>query len=208
MTEDIQALKRCAIYTRKSTNGLLDRDINSLTTQREICSAYVKSQQYRGWVEMPQPYDDGGHSGSGLERPALAQLMQDRRCRPECRCGKMRWLRSIAMRRWSTETGWPSLTSACPPHNRVSTSSICTVGLSTFCMWHMEAARIRNTPAGCKAFPTGRVPMPPARGPIVHVTTTTEGMGRHNGLKGSTPAMTWRWIAPLSSIPPTMPSPG
>lgn len=77
MTEDIQALKRCAIYTRKSTNGLLDRDINSLTTQREICSAYVKSQQYRGWVEMPQPYDDGGHSGSGLERPALAQLMQD-----------------------------------------------------------------------------------------------------------------------------------
>lgn len=77
MAEDIQALKRCAIYTRKSTNGLLDRDVNSLTTQREICSAYIKSQQYRGWVELPQPYDDGGHSGSGLERPALSQLMQD-----------------------------------------------------------------------------------------------------------------------------------
>ena len=71
------ALKRCAIYTRKSTNHLLDRDINSLVTQRETCSAYIKSQQYRGWVEMPRRYDDGGHSGSGLERPALAELMKD-----------------------------------------------------------------------------------------------------------------------------------
>ena len=71
------SLKRCAIYTRKSTNHLLDRDINSLVTQRETCSAYVKSQQYRGWVEMPRRYDDGGHSGSGLERPALAELMKD-----------------------------------------------------------------------------------------------------------------------------------
>ena len=71
------SLKRCAIYTRKSTNHLLDRDINSLVTQRETCSAYIKSQQYRGWVEMPRRYDDGGHSGSGLERPALAELMKD-----------------------------------------------------------------------------------------------------------------------------------
>ncbi|MFC4293548.1 recombinase family protein [Novosphingobium tardum] len=78
MPDDLTlSLKRCAIYTRKSTNHLLDRDINSLTTQREICGSYIKSQQYRGWVEMPDRYDDGGHSGSGLERPALAQLMQD-----------------------------------------------------------------------------------------------------------------------------------
>ena len=71
------SLKRCAIYTRKSTSNLLDRDINSLVTQREICGAYVTSQQYRGWVELPRNYDDGGHSGSGLERPALTRLMQD-----------------------------------------------------------------------------------------------------------------------------------
>lgn len=78
MTEDYaQTLKRCAIYTRKSTNRLLDRELNSLVTQRDICGAYVTSQQYRGWVELPHRYDDGGHSGSGLERPALAQLMQD-----------------------------------------------------------------------------------------------------------------------------------
>jgi site-specific DNA recombinase len=71
------SLTRCAIYTRKSTNHLLDRDINSLVTQREICGAYITSQRYRGWVELPQRYDDGGHSGSGLGRPALAELMQD-----------------------------------------------------------------------------------------------------------------------------------
>lgn len=75
--EPVLSLKRCAIYTRKSTNNLLERDINSLVTQREICTAYVTSQRYRGWVELASRYDDGGHSGSGLERPALARLMQD-----------------------------------------------------------------------------------------------------------------------------------
>jgi site-specific DNA recombinase len=71
------APKRCAIYTRKSTNSRLDREVNSLTTQHEICSAYIASQRYRGWTALDRRYDDGGHSGSGLERPALAALMHD-----------------------------------------------------------------------------------------------------------------------------------
>ena len=70
-------LKRCAIYTRKSTNQRLESEANSLVTQREICSGYVTSQRYKGWIELPRRYDDGGHSGSGLERPALASLMKD-----------------------------------------------------------------------------------------------------------------------------------
>jgi DNA invertase Pin-like site-specific DNA recombinase len=69
--------KRCAVYTRKSTNSRLDQEVNSLTTQHEICSAYIASQRYREWILLPQHYDDGGHSGSGLERPALAALMND-----------------------------------------------------------------------------------------------------------------------------------
>ena len=78
MSEDhVLSLRRCAIYTRKSTNQLLDRDVNSLETQRELCSAYIKSQQLNGWVELPQRYDDGGQTGSQLERPALTRLMQD-----------------------------------------------------------------------------------------------------------------------------------
>lgn len=70
-------IKRCAIYTRKSTNSRLELEINSLTTQHEICSAYIASQRYRGWTALARRYDDGGHSGSGLERPALASLMHD-----------------------------------------------------------------------------------------------------------------------------------
>ena len=57
-------------------NHLLEREINSLVTQREICSAFITSQRYRGWVELPHRYDDGGHTGSNLDRPALASLMQ------------------------------------------------------------------------------------------------------------------------------------
>jgi hypothetical protein len=52
--EAMLALKRCAIYTRKSTNHLLDRDLNSLVTQREICTAYIASQRYRGWCEVTE----------------------------------------------------------------------------------------------------------------------------------------------------------
>jgi DNA invertase Pin-like site-specific DNA recombinase len=73
--DDPAARIRCAIYTRKSTNARVEREVNSLTTQREICAAYVASQRYRGWVGVERRYDDGGHSGSGLERPALAELM-------------------------------------------------------------------------------------------------------------------------------------
>ncbi|MDP4574127.1 recombinase family protein [Qipengyuania sp. G39] len=76
-TEVSPVTRRCAIYTRKSTNKRLDHDVNSLVTQREISSAYITSQQYKGWIELPTRYDDGGHSGSGLERPALARLMHD-----------------------------------------------------------------------------------------------------------------------------------
>lgn len=74
---EITAPRRCAIYTRKSTSSRLELEVNSLTTQHEVCSAYIASQRYRGWAALPQHYDDGGHSGAGLERPALAALMHD-----------------------------------------------------------------------------------------------------------------------------------
>jgi site-specific DNA recombinase len=69
--------KRCAIYTRKSTTAGLELDYNSLDTQREVCSAYIKCQSHRQWTELPQTYDDGGFSGGSLERPALRRLLGD-----------------------------------------------------------------------------------------------------------------------------------
>lgn len=70
-------LKRCAIYTRKSTNQGLERDFNSLEGQRSICSAYISSQRHKGWIELAKHYDDGGHSGASLCRPMLQELMGD-----------------------------------------------------------------------------------------------------------------------------------
>lgn len=75
--EDSERIVRCAIYTRKSTTYRLDSDTNSLVTQRQVCSAYITSQQYKGWVELPNHYDDGGQTGGSLERPALTRLMRD-----------------------------------------------------------------------------------------------------------------------------------
>ena len=56
--------KRCAIYTRKSTDAGLNLAVNSLVTQREVCQAYIRSQAHRNWIELPRHYDDGGYSGA------------------------------------------------------------------------------------------------------------------------------------------------
>ena len=69
--------KRCAIYTRKSSEEGLEQSFNSLHAQREACEAYVRSQAAEGWVLMDTIYDDGGFSGGTVERPALKQLLSD-----------------------------------------------------------------------------------------------------------------------------------
>jgi len=69
--------KRCAVYTRKSSEEGLDMEFNSLDAQREACEAYVVSQKAEGWVPVPDRYDDGGFSGGTLERPALQRLLAD-----------------------------------------------------------------------------------------------------------------------------------
>jgi DNA invertase Pin-like site-specific DNA recombinase len=69
--------RRCAIYTRKSTEHNLDLEFNSLDAQREACEAYIKSQAHEGWRLVPDRYDDGGLSGASLDRPALQKLLAD-----------------------------------------------------------------------------------------------------------------------------------
>lgn len=67
--------KRCAIYTRKSTDHNLDLAFNSLDAQREACEAYIKSQAHQGWRLVAGKYDDGAFSGASLDRPALQELL-------------------------------------------------------------------------------------------------------------------------------------
>ena len=69
--------RRCAIYTRKSSEEGLEQEFNSLAAQREACEAYIRSQQHEGWVLARTRYDDGGFSGGNLERPALQLLLAD-----------------------------------------------------------------------------------------------------------------------------------
>jgi DNA invertase Pin-like site-specific DNA recombinase len=69
--------KRCAIYTRKSSEEGLEQAFNSLDAQREACEAYVLSQAGEGWECLPTLYDDGGWSGGNMDRPAIKQLLDD-----------------------------------------------------------------------------------------------------------------------------------
>lgn len=69
--------RRCAIYTRKSTEEGLEQAFNSLDAQREACAAYILSQAHEGWEQVSEHYDDGGWSGGNMERPALRQLLAD-----------------------------------------------------------------------------------------------------------------------------------
>ena len=100
--------RRCAIYTRKSSEEGLEQDFNSLHAQREACEAFIKSQHGEGWRLVKAAYDDGGFSGRTMERPALQRLLADIRERVIADFAKMvelfdapgrrRWLRSPAAR--------------------------------------------------------------------------------------------------------------
>ena len=77
----MSAPRRCAIYTRKSTEEGLEQDFNSLDAQREACEAYIRSQAGEGWKLVRSHYDDGGYSGGTMDRPALQYLLDDIRAR-------------------------------------------------------------------------------------------------------------------------------
>ena len=77
MQTDKPKLKRCAIYTRKSSEEGLEQEFNSLHAQREACEAYIKSQAGEGWRVIPTEYDDGGISGGTMERAGLKALLSD-----------------------------------------------------------------------------------------------------------------------------------
>ena len=70
-------IKRCAIYTRKSTSMGLEQSFNSLDAQREACEQYLRHRAHENWVLVPTRYDDGGFTGANMERPAFRRLLAD-----------------------------------------------------------------------------------------------------------------------------------
>lgn len=77
MTKQLVRKRRCAIYTRKSSEEGLEQDFNSLDAQREACESYIGSQKAEGWLALADRYDDGGYSGGTVDRPALKRLIVD-----------------------------------------------------------------------------------------------------------------------------------
>lgn len=67
--------KRCAIYTRKSSEEGLDMSFKSLDAQRGAFEAYILSQLHEGWTAISIMYDDGGFSGGNMERPGMKRLL-------------------------------------------------------------------------------------------------------------------------------------
>jgi DNA invertase Pin-like site-specific DNA recombinase len=60
-----------------STAEQLGAEFGSIQAQRAGCEAFIASQHAEGWVLVPDHYDDGGISGSTLERPALQRMLRD-----------------------------------------------------------------------------------------------------------------------------------
>jgi len=77
MEQPNSTVRRCAIYTRKSSEEGLEQNFNSLHAQREACESFIKSQAGEGWRLVKTAYDDGGLSGGSMERPALQRLLSD-----------------------------------------------------------------------------------------------------------------------------------
>src|SRR5260221_14067574 len=73
----VSSRRRCAIYTRKSSEEGLEQDFNSLQAQREASEAFIKSQAGEGWRLVKTAYDDGGLSGGTMERPAVQRGLGD-----------------------------------------------------------------------------------------------------------------------------------
>jgi site-specific DNA recombinase len=76
-SDQIVKRKRCAIYTRKSSEDGLEKEFNSLDAQREAGKNKILSQRHEGWELINEHYDDGGISGGTMERPSLQRMIED-----------------------------------------------------------------------------------------------------------------------------------
>ncbi len=72
-----RTVRRCAIYTRKSSEEGLEQNFNSLHAQRDACESFIQSQAGEGWRVVQTSYEDGGLSGATMERPGLQRLLAD-----------------------------------------------------------------------------------------------------------------------------------
>ena len=66
--------KKCALYTRVSTNSQAELEYGSCEAQKDRIVSYIKSQE---GLEVYKEYSDPGFTGSNIDRPALRELLRD-----------------------------------------------------------------------------------------------------------------------------------
>jgi DNA invertase Pin-like site-specific DNA recombinase len=69
-----QGSRRCAIYTRVAKARDADEERRLLAAQRARCETFIRQRAHLGWRALADPFNDGGCSGSHLDRPALGRL--------------------------------------------------------------------------------------------------------------------------------------
>jgi Resolvase, N terminal domain len=127
-------IRRCAIYTRKSSEEGLEQDFNSLHAQREACEAFIKSQAGEGWRLVKTAYDDGGLSGGTMERPAL----QCRQCRQK--------FSSSTLELW-TAGRWPNVLQ-CPSRMRsasLANAALCASSRALASTWPFAPSTLKRS---------------------------------------------------------------
>jgi site-specific DNA recombinase len=67
-------MKKCAIYTRVSTDMQAKKEFSSCEAQEEKIKSFVASQN--NW-QVFKIYSDAGYSGANINRPALQELFSD-----------------------------------------------------------------------------------------------------------------------------------
>ena len=67
-------IKKCAIYTRVSTESQAEKEFSSCESQEEKIRSFVKSQN--NW-QIVKVYSDAGYTGANTNRPALKELLED-----------------------------------------------------------------------------------------------------------------------------------
>ena len=65
---------KCAIYTRVSTDSQAEIEFNSCEAQEEKIKSFIKSQENMAIFKV---YSDPGYTGANLDRPGLAELLED-----------------------------------------------------------------------------------------------------------------------------------
>jgi site-specific DNA recombinase len=67
---------RAVAYTRRSVEKVVE-EFGSIEAQLAAIESYVASQRERGWVLLPDRYEDRNLSGATTDRPALQRLLTD-----------------------------------------------------------------------------------------------------------------------------------